>query len=93
MTNNPRAVFERLFGDVDSTDRTEQLVRLREQRSILDGLATRASTSSRNVACVCRSLKRMLNLARACPAITLLAALPTSTEVNSRFEAWNCALP
>lgn len=44
MANNPRTVFERLFGDVDSTDRQEQLIRMRQQRSILDGLAQRASS-------------------------------------------------
>jgi hypothetical protein len=38
METNPRSVFERLFGDVDSTDRTEQLARMRQQRSILDGM-------------------------------------------------------
>jgi hypothetical protein len=43
MANNPRAVFERLFGDVDSTDREEQLTRMRQQKSILDGLAQRTS--------------------------------------------------
>lgn len=43
MANNPRIVFERLFGDVDSTNRQEQLARMRQQRSILDGLAQRAS--------------------------------------------------
>jgi hypothetical protein len=43
MANNPRTVFERLFGDVDSTDREEQLARMRQQRSILDGLVQRTS--------------------------------------------------
>jgi hypothetical protein len=43
MANNPRTVFERLFGDVDSTDRQEQLAGMRQQRSILDGLLERAS--------------------------------------------------
>ena len=43
MTNNPRAVFERLFGDVDSTDRAEQLARMRQERSILDGMTQRAT--------------------------------------------------
>jgi len=33
---NPRAVFERLFGDGDSTDPKARLVSLKEQRSILD---------------------------------------------------------
>ncbi len=34
--NNPRAVFERLFGDSDSTDKAAQLARIRDNRSILD---------------------------------------------------------
>jgi hypothetical protein len=33
---NPRAVFERLFGDGDSTDPKARLTALKEQRSILD---------------------------------------------------------
>jgi hypothetical protein len=36
MENDPRAVFERLFGSSDSTDRTARLARIREDRSILD---------------------------------------------------------
>jgi len=36
VENNPRAVFERMFGDTDSTDRSEQLRRAQKQRSILD---------------------------------------------------------
>jgi hypothetical protein len=35
---NPRAVFERMFGDTDSTDRSEQLRRVQKQRSILDSV-------------------------------------------------------
>src|SRR5262249_5195875 len=31
--NNPRAVFERLFGESDSTDRAERLRRIQEDRS------------------------------------------------------------
>jgi hypothetical protein len=33
---NPRTLFERLFGDGDSTDRAARMARLKEQRSILD---------------------------------------------------------
>jgi hypothetical protein len=33
---NPRAVFERLFGDGDSTDPKTRLARMQEERSILD---------------------------------------------------------
>ncbi len=36
MENNPRAVFERLFGATDSTDVGARLARLRQDRSILD---------------------------------------------------------
>jgi len=36
MEVNPRAVFERLFGDGDSTDPAARLASLNEQRSILD---------------------------------------------------------
>ncbi len=36
MENNPRAVFERLFGATDSTDVKARLARLRQDRSILD---------------------------------------------------------
>src|SRR5437588_2676757 len=39
MEWNPRAVFERLFGDSGSTDRTAREARLREHNSILDSVA------------------------------------------------------
>ena len=39
MEHNPRAVFERLFGDSDSTDPAARQARMREQRSILDSLS------------------------------------------------------
>lgn len=36
--NNPRAVFERLFGDTGNTDPKARLIRIRQQRSVLDSL-------------------------------------------------------
>src|ERR687887_193415 len=36
--NNPRVVFERLFGDSTSTDPQVRLARLRQQRSVLDSV-------------------------------------------------------
>ena len=39
------------------------------------------------------SLKRMLKVARASAGMTLIAGLPTSMVVNSRFEASKCAVP
>jgi uncharacterized protein DUF1552 len=38
MEVNPRAVFERLFGDGDSTDAASRAARAREERSILDSV-------------------------------------------------------
>ena len=36
--NNPRAIFERLFGDSGSTDPKVRLARIRRQRSVLDSV-------------------------------------------------------
>jgi hypothetical protein len=36
--NNPRAIFERLFGDTTSTDPKARLARLRRQQSVLDSI-------------------------------------------------------
>ena len=38
MEINPRAVFERMFGDSDTTDPAERLRRIKKQRSILDSV-------------------------------------------------------
>jgi hypothetical protein len=42
MQNNPRTVFERLFGDSGSTDPETRLARLRERASILDSVLEKA---------------------------------------------------
>ena len=44
---NPRAVFERLFGDVGSTEPGVRLARARRNRSILDSVTVTASTLQR----------------------------------------------
>ena len=41
--NNPRAVFERLFGDSESTDLGARLARIKSDRSILDSVGTKVS--------------------------------------------------
>ncbi len=43
MEDQPRAVFERLFGDSDSTDPAEQRARIQRKSSILDLVSERAS--------------------------------------------------
>ena len=44
MENNPRVVFERLFGDSGSTDPQVRLARIQRQRSILDFVSDRVAT-------------------------------------------------
>lgn len=41
--NNPRAVFERLFGDTGTTDSKARLARIRQQRSVLDSVTEEAA--------------------------------------------------
>ena len=40
--NQPRAVFERLFGDSNTTDPADRLARIRKQRSLLDSVTEAA---------------------------------------------------
>jgi len=49
MENKPRALFERLFGDSDSTDRAERLALMDEQRSILDWVVEDAASFSKRI--------------------------------------------
>ena len=43
MEDRPRAVFERLFGDAESTDPAVRLRRVKQDRSILDSVAKKAN--------------------------------------------------
>jgi hypothetical protein len=47
--NNPRVVFERLFGATDSTDPAVRLSRLRQDRSILDSVMDRVKQLQRQL--------------------------------------------
>ena len=49
MEHHPRAVFERLFGDSDSTAPAARLTRAGEQRSILDSVAEAAADLNRRL--------------------------------------------
>jgi hypothetical protein len=49
MENNPRAVFERLFGDQDSTDPAARLARIETDRSLLDSVVEKASRLRRRL--------------------------------------------
>src|SRR4030095_8568996 len=47
MEYNPRAVFEKLFGDTGSTDRRAREARLRQHKSILDSVNEKLTTLKR----------------------------------------------
>src|SRR5215467_427481 len=49
MEWNPRAVFERLFGDSGSTDRTAREARLRQHKSILDSVTEKLADLKREL--------------------------------------------
>src|SRR5437763_9898910 len=49
MEWNPRAVFEKLFGDSGSTDRTAREARLRQHKSILDSVAEKLVSLKREL--------------------------------------------
>ena len=49
MENNPRVVFERLFGDSGSTDPAIRSARLRKDASLLDSVTERAGALSREL--------------------------------------------
>ena len=49
MENDPRVVFERLFGDIGSTGSAARLARLKRDRSILDSITESASALGRRL--------------------------------------------
>jgi hypothetical protein len=49
MENNPRAVFERMFGESGSTDPVARLARMKQQRSILDSVTEKIAQIERGL--------------------------------------------
>jgi len=49
MENKPRAVFERLFGDSDSTNPQERLARMQRDRSVLDFVTEEVSRMTKGL--------------------------------------------
>ena len=49
METNPRTVFERVFGDIGSTDAAAQAARMRRQQSILDAVADKIDRLQRGL--------------------------------------------
>jgi len=49
MENNPRTLFERLFGDGSSTDPAARLARMQQQRSVLDSVSQKVASLQRGL--------------------------------------------
>jgi hypothetical protein len=49
MENNPRTVFERLFGDSGTTSTAAQLARIQQERSILDSVTQKVNRLARTL--------------------------------------------
>ena len=55
MENNPRAVFERMFGDSGTTDPAVRLARIRSDRSLLDSVTEKTAEFQRRLGASDRS--------------------------------------
>lgn len=101
MEANPRAVFERLFGITDSTDRQARLAQIRRDRSILDvvteqladlerGLGQGDRTRLTEYLESIRDVERRIRLAqeqsdRALPTVDQPAGIPASFEEYAKL--------
>jgi hypothetical protein len=94
---NPRRLFERLFGDGDSTDAASRLARLEEQRSILDYVAgsidrleTKLGSSDRNKLSqyleAIRDIERRIQKAEQQNASMKLPVMERPGAVPEKFE-------
>ena len=98
---NPRLVFERLFGDVDSTSADARLARARRQRSILDAVMGKVADLKTDLAAydrrkldeylqAVRGIERRLEMAeqqadRELPDVASPAGIPLSWEEHAKL--------
>lgn len=101
MENNPRAVFERLFGDSGSTDPKVRQARLAKDASLLDSVTERASELSRQLGAsdqtklgqylnAVRDVERRIQMAEAqsdreLPVIDQPAGIPDTFSEHARL--------
>ena len=101
MENNPRAVFERLFGDSGSTDPAVRLVRIQRDRSLLDSLTERVADLQRGLGpadraklsqylSAVRDIERRIQKAeeqsgRELPVVEQPAGIPATFEEHARL--------
>ncbi len=101
MENDPRAVFERLFGSTDSTDAAARLARIRQDRSVLDYVSDRAARLERTLGLgdrtkleqyfdAVRDVERRIGMAEAqsdreIPRFDQPVGIPDTFEAHSRL--------
>lgn len=99
MENNPRALFERLFGDSGTTDQSARLARLSEDRSILDvitekvarlqgGLGSRDRAKLSEYLDAVRDVERRIQTAEAQSSRELPAFEQPSGSIPTAFEEY-----
>ncbi|MFN7927853.1 MAG: DUF1552 domain-containing protein [Blastocatellia bacterium] len=97
VENNPRAIFERLFGDGDSTDAASRLAQFNRQRSLLDyvnGSLKRLGSSLGNAdrnklneyTDAIRDIERRIQKAEAQNATMKMPVMERPTAVPDEFE-------
>lgn len=101
MEMDPRAVFERLFGDGDSTDAASRLARIREDQSLLDALVDDVARLGRSLGArdrakltqyleAIRDVERRIQKAeeqsaRELPVVSRPAGVPESFEAHAKL--------
>lgn len=101
MEVNPRLVFERLFGDIGTTDSAVRLQRIRQDKSLLDAVTDRVSELNRKVGPgdrvklnqyldAVRDVERRIQMAevqsgRELPEVTQPAGIPDTYEEHAKL--------
>ncbi len=101
METNPRLVFERLFGDIGTTDPQVRLQRIRKDRSLLDSLTERVAELNREVGAgdrarleqyldAVRDVERRIQMAeeqsgRDLPEVTQPSGVPETYEEHAKL--------
>jgi len=101
MENNPRVVFERLFGDSGSTDPAVRRLRLRKDASLLDSVTERAADLSRQLGAgdnaklsqylsAVRDIERRIQMAEAqsdreLPVVAQPSGIPTTVGEHAKL--------
>lgn len=101
METNPRLVFERLFGDIGTTDPTIRLQRIQKDRSLLDSVSARVAELNRAVGAgdrakleqymdAIRDVERRIQMAevqsdRQLPNVTQPSGVPGTYEEHAKL--------